>query len=272
MRLSRIAIVVSLLACAPALACINETGTNRFGKPVPVEVEPSFLPQVLTHGARRDDMVEWATEVTRRARSEPGYDNHNQLAVALLRLGRPREAIRLLHALDKRYPGRYPTATNLGTAYELSGDDAKGLHWIREGIRRNPESHDGSEWLHARILEAKLAGTANQGESLLGLDFGKALIPKPPARLPSGNDGKPVDAGALSWHLYVQLAERTQFVPPADPVVARLFFDWANNEMASGAIEIADVAYDYAVRYGHPEAALIAQRRKEIARLLEEHG
>jgi tetratricopeptide (TPR) repeat protein len=264
------ALVLALGAVGPAAACVNETGTNRFGRAVYVELGPSELRPILTHGGREREMVEWATRVTRQAREQPGFDNHNQLAVALIRLGRPREAIELLLVLEERYPGRYPTATNLGTAYELAGEDAKALEWIREGIVRNPVSHDGSEWLHARILEAKVDGTAARGGSLLGLDFGDEPMAQAPSRMPVGNDRAPIDAAALSWHLFVQLAERTQFVPPADPVVASLFFDWASNEMASGALETADVAYDFALAYGHPRRALIQARRNEIARILEE--
>lgn len=267
-----LAFALGALLAAPVLACINETGTNRFGKAVYIEVGPSELESILTYGRRERDKVEWATRVTKDAREHPGFDSHNQLAVALMRLGRPKEAIRLLLVLEQRYPGRYPTATNLGTAYELTGGNANALKWIREGIARNPSSHDGSEWLHARILEAKVAGTAASGGSLLGLDFGRATMPEAPAALPAGNDGKPVDAGELSWHLFVQLAERTQFVPPTDPVVASLFFDWANNEMASGALQTADVAFDFALKYGHGERELIVRRRAEIARILEGRG
>jgi tetratricopeptide (TPR) repeat protein len=267
-----LALAFGLLLAAPALACINETGTNRFGKPVPVEVTPEVLVPVLTYGAERAELVEWARRVVADARRNPNFDTRNQLAVALIRLGRPRQAIELLMALEQGYPGRYPTATNLGTAYELAGDDAKALEWIREGIRRNADSHDGSEWLHARVLEAKIARTVERGASLLGLDYGRAAMPAAPAQLPAGNDGTPLKPDELSWHFYAQLAERTDFVPAPDPVVARLFFDWGNNEMLSGALETAEVAYGFALKYGHPERGLILARRKEISRILAEHG
>ena len=62
-------------------------------------------------------------------------------------------------ALERRYPGHHETAANLGTALELAGHDAPALQWIRIGIRRNADEHYGSEWLHVRILEAKIATT-----------------------------------------------------------------------------------------------------------------
>jgi len=45
---------------------------------------------------------------------------------------------------------------DLGTAYELAGKNEPALRWIREGLRRNPNSHKGTEWLHVKILEAKI--------------------------------------------------------------------------------------------------------------------
>ncbi|MEM7391121.1 MAG: hypothetical protein AAF492_02140 [Verrucomicrobiota bacterium] len=70
--------------------------------------------------------------------------------------GDPAAGIVLLQRMEAETPGRYNTAANLGTAYELSGDNRNALTWIREGIERNPKAHDGTEWLHAVILETKI--------------------------------------------------------------------------------------------------------------------
>ena len=260
------ALVLGLLATVPAFACANETGTTRDGREVYLRLPLADLRTEITYDARRKGLVPWAQAVTRSAKKHPGFDTHNELAVALMRLGRPREAIRLLTVLEARHPGRYEIATNLGTAYELAGEDENALQWIREGIRRNPRSHMGSEWIHVRILEAKVAGTVGTG-SMLGLDEVNAKLPKQ-SDLPAGNTGQPLDSDEVSLHLFAQLAERTQFVPPTDPVVASLFFDWANLEMATGSLEVADLAFEFAQRYGHPQKNLIGARRARIAKAL----
>jgi hypothetical protein len=258
-----------LVGANPAQACENETGADRFGKPIGLDTPVYVLKDQMTYGQRRTELVGWADRVLARARENPDFSNLNELAVVTTRLGRPKPAIRLLLALERQWPGRYETATNLGTALELAGADAVALRWIREGIRRNPGSHEGSEWLHVRILEAKVAGKI--GSSMLGLDYGYAPTPQLPGALPAGNDGKPVASPAqLARHLVVQLGERVQFVPPRDPVVAALFFDWGNVELASGSLQYADVAYDFARRYGHADAALLARRHAEVKRLLDE--
>lgn len=69
----------------------------------------------------------------------------------------------------------------------------------------------------------------------------------------------------------VQLHERIQFVPPSDPIVAGLLFDRGNLEFAAGSLQYADVACEFAGRYGLADAALLARRRAEVERLLDEH-
>jgi hypothetical protein len=76
-------------------------------------------------------------------------------AVQTLLRGDAGKAVERLKDIDFDYPGRYFIAANLGTAYELAGDDENALKWILEGIKCNPQSHMRTEWLHARILEAK---------------------------------------------------------------------------------------------------------------------
>jgi len=100
--------------------------------------------------------LEWIDKVTKAAKVNPGFDENSDLAVAFVHQGKYSEAIALLQELERRYPGKYQVAANLGTAFELSGDNKQALQWIREGIRRNPKSHEGTEWLHVAILEAKL--------------------------------------------------------------------------------------------------------------------
>jgi tetratricopeptide (TPR) repeat protein len=262
--------LLALVVASPVVcACVNEMATNAKGQPVKVTVsDAESLRYGLMHAGPARDDVQHARDVIEAFRERPDDEHLNDLAVVLIRLGRPEKAIEVLQRIERRHPGRYQTATNLGTAYELAGRNDDALRWIREGIRRNPASHDGTEWLHARILEAKVAAPHPAGAPpVLALDFGRGLMPRLPARLPPGNDGRPVTPHGLATALAYQLTERTWFVRPRDPWVASLFYDWGNLEMAAGALEFADVAYEFAERYGHPEHALIARRRAEIARI-----
>ena len=81
----------------------------------------------------------------------------NDEAVRLVLRGDVKGALVLLQQIEAKYPGLYSTAANMGSCYELSGDNESALKWIGEGIHRNPASHMVAEWLHVAVLKAKLA-------------------------------------------------------------------------------------------------------------------
>lgn len=270
-----VALAATVLAAGVAQACLNYEGTNVRGERVePWRETGDDLRAALRKPNDPEVVANYSHYVVDAARKEPSTATRNDLAVVLVRFGRLSDAIRLLQIVERSDPGKYETAANLGTAYELAGRDRDALRWIREGMRRNPESHYGTEWLHARILEAKLAPATipRNGASILGLDFGNAAIPARPRNLPNGNDGKPVTLFELGAALHFQLGERTDFVPPTEPIVAGLLLDWANLEFAAGTLESALVLYDEALRYGNPQADLIARRKREAERLLDAAG
>jgi len=177
-------------------------------------------------------------------------------AVSLVYVGKSKEAVELLQTLEKEQPGTYVVAANLGTALELVGNNDEALKWINEGIRRNPQSHKGTEWLHAKILEAKIAAQQDPDyfmkHSVLELDprhvreamtiAGRTLSPK--------EVGKAIE---------YQLQERLQFVKPPDPAVASLLFDYAAIEAATNILESAKGLLKMAEEYGYPADRVEAQ-------------
>src|SRR5207249_1471856 len=109
------------------------------------------------------------------------FNERSDYAVSLAYVGKTKEAVQLLQTLEKEQPGAYVVAANLGTALELLGKNGEALHWIREGMRRNPQSHEGTEWLHAKIIEAKIAQEKDadyfKKHSVLELDPAHASTP-----------------------------------------------------------------------------------------------
>jgi len=250
----------------PALACINVYGTDLQGKVVP----SMGLPAAALAGQR-----DWRKEKAKRIGGLAGanHEQRNDYAAVLLHLGEVDEALRMLLNIEQTNPGLYATATNLGTAYELAGDNARALQWIREGIRRNPRSHQGSEWLHVAILNAKqaLAKDPNyfRTRSVLNMDFGNATIPRHPTTVPLDNSRKALDLGQTGAAIFVQLGERMQFVQPPDPVVGDLLFDYGNLLMLTDTMESASAVYDLAIKYGAPRSALAKQRKAHAQSLIE---
>lgn len=117
-------------------------------------------------------------------------------------------AIQKLVELEQAYPNRYETSTNLGTAYELIGDIDNALLWIKKGIELNPHSHDGTEWLHYKILEAKKKIENNPNFLVNSSIFDISNI--------DTYDG----IKALTY----QLEERTKLIQPPNKVIADLYF------------------------------------------------
>lgn len=182
-------------------------------------------------------------------RNATNFTDRSDYSVALMYLGRSAEAADLLEKLEKEKPGEYFIAANLGTAYELTGKNEEALRWIEEGIRRNPDSHEGTEWLHARILEAKIS---QQGDP----DYFKkhSVLELQPEDI-----GQPLafgeiylSTGQLARAIESQLGERLQFVKPPDPSVASLLFDYAAIEAATRTLESAEAVLQMALEYGYP--------------------
>ncbi|MEZ5940392.1 MAG: tetratricopeptide repeat protein [Planctomycetaceae bacterium] len=259
------AMLCAMLGVSPTLrACINTNATNLKGETVIAEGgHHSYIDQL--QGVKPVD-IEWWTEAEKQAAAkvaeDPSIENRIDHAACLIYLGEYDRAIEMLNAVEEEAPGNYMVATNLGTAYELKGDNEQALQWIETGIERNPESHNGSEWIHVAILRAKLRDP-NSEESVLGVSFGDA--PEPVA--PSAESFATIGAGGqeeLAYHIQTQLLERLQFVSAPNPIVGELLFDMANAIALSESLEESIPIYEMAAEYGYSKSELLAARKKHL--------
>ncbi|GAA4350812.1 hypothetical protein GCM10023185_08880 [Hymenobacter saemangeumensis] len=155
-------------------------------------------------------------------------------------------------------PDQYSTAANLGTVYELLGDNRQALSWIRKAVRIDPASHMGSEWLHVKILEAKLQGkSAVNSKFLLNTSFGTDVLPH--TSLSKAQLLKLRDA------LFYQLNERVSFIQPQETIVAQLLFDLANVAYLTGAKSESKFIYTEAQEYGYSNP-LLAKRLAALSK------
>ena len=150
-------------------------------------------------------------------------EDYSDWGSMLIYTGQYLKAKQIFQDIEQKTPGLYQTAENLGTAYELLGQNDSALYWIKRAVEINPNSHRGSEWIHVKILEAKIKANGDEKylwtHSILSLDFGDDKIPVNKNRL---------DLQNLRDHLYDQLNERISFIKPKDPIVAQLLFDLGN--------------------------------------------
>jgi tetratricopeptide (TPR) repeat protein len=263
-RLARmLAVAMAMLTASPLDACLQSYGTDVHGHAtLPPEMPPDVYMDRVTGSIR--NRAFWEAERDRekaKTMSEPGYKSQNDYAVALIHLAEYDDALAILEKIEKERPGLYATAANLGTLHELRGDNAKALQWIQEGLRRNKDSHHGTEWLHVRILETKikLAKDPNwlKTNSVLGLDFGNDVTPVTPVQnLPVVG----LDHRELAKAIEYQLSERLQFVEPPDPVVGDLLVDLGNINALIRSLEHAIPVYEFALKFGTPHEDLVHRR------------
>ena len=249
--------IVLILTCSSAaFACINPIGRSTVGTPIYVEKHSpqEFLTALITHPNQaywKDILVQLRAERTRFPVER--IENKTNTAVAMLHLGMVKEAIEILERLEKEQPGRYYTAANLGTAYELNGENAKALKWIKEGVTRNPDAHHGSEWLHVKVLEAKIALEKDPNwlasHSVLGIN----RVPHESiSSSPTATDhlGQVKDIKEIEAALVYQLHERLEFIKPPEGVVANLLFDLSRILSIGKGQGHAGVVAEFAQTYG----------------------
>lgn len=162
------------------------------------------------------------------------------------------EALKLYLNIEKIKPNRYSTASNIGTLYELMGDNEKAYNWIKKSIQLNPESHNGSEWIHLKILEAKIKNLENiSSRFLLNTDFGTTGTPE--TKLSKEEVEK------LAKSVYFQVNERMSFIEPKDKIISILLFELGNLVQLKGEYENALQIYRTARLYGYDGDLIVAR-------------
>jgi len=206
--------------------------------------------------SRRANMYMEGAELEERFRGETEFTNRTDYAIGLIYLGDYAEAIAVLQSLEKERPSEYSTAANLGTAYELSGKNQLALQWIQEGMKRNPTSHQGSEWVHVELLRAKIAQEKDAKyfvtHSVLNLDLKAMSAGAKTATIAGKERGLEEIRDAVQY----QLRERLKFVKSNDVVVASLLVDEGLLEAATRTVQTGRQLLQLAGEYGYPRAQL----------------
>jgi tetratricopeptide (TPR) repeat protein len=182
--------------------------------------------------------------------------------LVLIVLGRYSDAIKLYEQIEKVEPGRYSTASNIGTTYELIGENELALKWIQKALIINPESHNGSEWIHVNILKNKISkDTLISSQALIGMDFGTDHRPKSSLSKKSLSN--------LADALFYQLNERISFIKPEDAIIAQLLFDYANINILINDNSTALGCYEDAKEYGFYGKLIDIRYQMTIQRIKE---
>lgn len=186
---------------------------------------------------------------------KPNVDYLNEKGIVYIISKDYQKAIDLYLKIEKENPNQYSTASNLGTAYELIGDNKNALKWIERALELNPDSHQKSEWIHINILKYKLGQFNLSSKNLIHTDFGTEDFPK--------TNLSKQDLEQLLTQMYFQLNERRSFVGPKDEIVAQLLFDYGNALLLNDKYPEAKEVYEMALKYGF-YSPLINERLKHV--------
>jgi tetratricopeptide (TPR) repeat protein len=231
-----------------AFACLNENRVLLSGKTSVFDSE-SLVP----YGHNYKDDIEYyekeLKELDSLWKTDKKIEDYSDYGVLLVYLGRYEEAKKVFIEIEKISPGLYATAANLGTTYELLGQNKLALEWIKKAVKIDPTSHDNSEWLHVKILEAKIQGDKFiNSDFLISTNFGADTIPK------TTKDSSSLIM--LRDAIYYQLNERVSFIKPKEKIVALLLFELGNVCAITDDVTSALRIYDKAKEYGFESEVL----------------
>jgi tetratricopeptide (TPR) repeat protein len=239
-------IVFTILLCTFSFrmcACINEYRTLLNGQVVYTDAM-SGIPyyKVLDTLKLKKELL----ELEMKYKVDHSYETLSDYAVILIYLGRWDESLEIFHGIEKNRPDLYATAANMGTIHELKGNFDSAIYYIQKAIQINPASHESSEWIHIKILEAKrllkkgLSGTDNL--NILGLNFGQDIMPFNTDKL---------NLAEIEAQIRFQLGERMTFVKPKDIIVGQLLFDLGNISAIIHDLETSLELYALAKEFGY---------------------
>lgn len=239
----------------PVMGCVNPIGQSLVGASISLDgVTANEFVKGLTAHEQEAYWKETLAELQRR-RKNLAIENRINIAVAMIHLGQVKEAIQILEKLEKEKPGLYHTAANLGTAYELNGENQKALRWITEGVSRDKTAHSGTEWLHIRILEAKLAMEKDPAwldthSVITGRLIDDAVEAQNDHMLLTDDAGLKKTLEEIEYALIYQLHERLEFVKPPEPIVAELLFELGKIVSLTRTPEHEAAVRTFAASYG----------------------
>lgn len=261
-RIKRRFLAILLLSPALSFACLNEYFRNE----LPLTDNKINLSALLDHPDRvaypywhhgyefdislyplRDSLAKVGLD-------KLDYKSLSDYAVIQLKIGDRKKALELMEQLYAKYPNEYNIIANLGTAYEVTGNNEKALELLKKAVAINPISHHGSEWIHIAILEQKLGNKQYDQIINLGIkDFSQWL-----------NDKNYVftrPADSLKIQLAYQLHERIAFIPLPDSIIGQLVLDFADIVAKTESKDTAIAFYDFAAKYSPALQPAIAARK-----------
>jgi tetratricopeptide (TPR) repeat protein len=192
-------------------------------------------------------------KIEEKLKESGDYKDLSDYAIALMKLGLFEEAKDILVELEFAHPEEYKLASNLGTAYELVGEVDSAIKYINYGMELNSNAHEGSEWVHIKVLETKnhLKEDSTWLENHTVLEL---------------SEKQEADSSVLH-QIFIQAHERFPFTPGPDSIMASIMVDLADCFAAKTSIEHAKAMYQIAKEHFGDTSAIVNEKINEMLKL-----
>jgi len=165
-----------------------------------------------------------------------GWQDSIDHGVHLAKRGYVFRALNVFRELARAYPYSARVAANIGTVYDLAGMPDSALFWLRKEMELNPEFHMGTEWVHIRTLEAKIALAKDPD----WLRTNRVLVR---ARMPVMTEL------SQAFDVMYQVERLMPLRIPPDPVFAAVLSELAEFQSSAGQLHLALLHCEYALEY-----------------------
>ena len=219
-----------LIGATSGYSCGNEYGYTLDGRIVHTQY---FYLSSKMKSHDRIKTKERLEHLRRKVATYPNdYKAWSDLAVNLLKVGKADSAVKILRPWVEKMPNEYNLNANLGTAYELTGNLDSALKYISKGYSLNKNSHFDSEWVHIKILEAKIKERARPGwiriNRILNVD---SLIVRADT-LNHRRTGVFPGVTQVNRQIMYQIRTRVPFTPAPNQVITNLLLSIATSKQA----------------------------------------
>lgn len=230
-------------------ACLNERHVNKSGKETIDAFHLSQSGYQKSHNKAELELYLKNLYADKKEMKEDIFDQKNNIAVTLIKLGRLEEAEKILLDLKKEAPDDYYVIVNLGTLYELQGENKEALQYIKKALLIDPESHGGSEWFHVKVLEFKLK------------NIPESEIPNQHILNIAQITAKGRDIAA---EIDYQLKERIPFTPAPNLMMAKILQEFADYLADSVSIKAAYLFYEMGKDYDRQNVLQLDKKKEGL--------
>ena len=165
-------------------------------------------------------------------------DELADLGALFVRLGKLERAIEVLRAASRKHPDHFRIASNLGTAWQLSGDLEQAATALEEAVRLAPEKLKSFEEYHLKLVRLRQKEGRTTKAAMVDDLFGVKYL---------GESGKP-EAGRIAAAEFKKLpanaAAIVQYLALALPADGRLLWQLAEIANAHGDVRTAAAILD----------------------------